>query len=57
MSPLQTLVLLRDNSTSESLTVRAGDMIGRWRVLVNSNYSVILKNGTDEIKLEMFGEP
>ena len=57
VSPAQTLVLLRDNSTSESVTVPAGGTIGRWQVLVDSNYGVKLKDGAEEIKLEMFAGP
>jgi hypothetical protein len=57
VSPLGTRVLLRDDSTSESVTVHAGNTIGRWHVLVDSNYSVKLKDGADEIKLEMFAAP
>ena len=57
VSPRQILVLLRNDSTSESVTVRDGDMIGRWHVLVDSNYSVKLKDGAEEMTLEMFAEP
>ena len=56
VTPLQTLVLLRDNSTSELVTVPANGTVGRWHVLVDSNYSVKLKDGAEEIKLEMFAE-
>jgi len=56
ITPQQTLVLLRDNATSELMTVPAGSTIGRWRVLVDSNYSVKLRDGAEEIKLEMFVE-
>jgi hypothetical protein len=50
----ETLVLLRDNTTSQLQTVRPGDSVGIWHVFVDSNYGVKLKNGTDVIKLEMF---
>ena len=56
VTPLQTLVLLRDNSTSELVTVPANGTVGRWHVLVDSSYSVKLKDGAEEIKLEMFAE-
>jgi hypothetical protein len=56
VTPLQTLVLLRDNSTSELVTVPANGAVGRWHVLVDSNYSVKLKDGAEEIKLEMFAD-
>jgi general secretion pathway protein N len=56
VTPAQTLVLLRDDATSELVTVPAGGVVGRWHVLVDSNYSVRLKDGAEEIKLEMFVE-
>ncbi len=54
VSDSQTLVLLRDNATSELRTVRSGESVGHWHVLVDSNFAVKLKNGAEEIKLEMF---
>jgi general secretion pathway protein N len=54
LADAQAVVLLRDNTTSELRTVRPGDSVGIWHVLVDSNYQVRLKNGADEIKLEMF---
>jgi len=56
VTPAQTLVLLRDNATSELVTVPAGGTVGRWHVLVDSNYSVKLQDGAEEMKLEMFVE-
>jgi hypothetical protein len=53
----ETLILLRDASTSESITIRPGEPIGKWHVFVESNYSVILKNGDEQLRLEMFAEP
>jgi general secretion pathway protein N len=57
VSPAETTVLLRDPSTSESVVVHAGDTVGHWRVLVDSNYAVTLKDGAREFRLEMFAEP
>jgi general secretion pathway protein N len=57
VSGAETLVLLSDNATSEVLTLHPGDSIGRWSVVVDSNYSAKLKNGSDEVKLEMFAQP
>jgi len=55
--PLETLILLRDASTSESITVRSGETVGKWRVFADSSYSVTLKDGAEELKLEMFALP
>ena len=57
VSPAETTVLLRDPATSELVTVHPGDTVGHWRVLVDLNYTVTLKDGPEEIKLEMFAEP
>jgi general secretion pathway protein N len=53
----ETLILLRDASTSESITIRPGEPIGKWHVFVESSYSVILKNGDEQFRLEIFAEP
>jgi hypothetical protein len=53
----ETLILLQDASTSESITVRSGDTMGKWRVFANSTYSVTLRSGDEQINLEMFAEP
>jgi len=57
VAPSETFVLLRDRRTSEELTVRSGDAVGAWRVLVDSNYAVIFKDANREFKLEMFAQP
>ena len=56
-SPSETIVLLRDPATSEFVTVHPGETVGRWRVLMDSNYIVTLKDGAEEIRLEMYPEP
>jgi hypothetical protein len=56
-SSSETIALLRDTSTSESLAVHSGETIGRWRVVINADHSVKLQDGSDEIQLEMFAEP
>jgi len=55
-SESETIVLLRDPATSEYFTARSGDTVGRWRISVDSNDAVILKDGSKEIRLEMFAE-
>ena len=57
VSPAQTIVLLRNSVTSRSVKTHSGESVGPWRVLVDSNYTVILKNGRRAFKLEMFAEP
>lgn len=57
VSPWETLVLLRNPATSESVTIHPGETFGRWHVLVESNDTVTLKDGAEEITLEMFAGP
>lgn len=57
VSPLGTTVLLRDLATSQSIAVHPGEKVGRWFIVVDSNDKVTLKNGADELKLEMYPEP
>ena len=57
VSPWETLVLLRNPATSESVTIHPGEAIGRWHVRVDSNDTVTLKDGAEEITLEMFAGP
>ena len=52
----ETIVLLRDAVTSEYVTARSGDTVGRWRISVDSNEAVTLKDGAKEVRLEMFAE-
>lgn len=56
-SSSESIALLRDTSTSESIAVHSGETIGRWRVVINTDHSVKLQDGSDEIELEMFAEP
>jgi general secretion pathway protein N len=57
VSRLETVVLLRDPATSESIAIHPGEKVGRWLVLVDSNDNVTLKDGTEELRLEMYPEP
>jgi general secretion pathway protein N len=57
VSPLETIVLLRDPATSESVTVHPGEKVGRWLVSVDANDNVTLKDGVEVLKLEMYPEP
>jgi len=56
-STSQSVALLRDTNTSESIAVRSGETIGRWRVLVDTDHSVKLQDDSDEVELEIFDEP
>jgi hypothetical protein len=56
MSASETIVLLHDLATSESVTARAGDSIGRWRISVDSKDAVTLKDGNQELRIEMYAE-
>jgi hypothetical protein len=56
VSASETIVLLRDPATSESVTVRPGDTVGPWRVSVDSNEAVTLKDGNKELRIEMYAE-
>jgi hypothetical protein len=56
-APSEMIALLRDTATSESIAVRSGETIGRWRVLVNTDHSVTLQDASGEIELEIFAEP
>ena len=56
VSASETIVLLRDPATSESVTARPGDTIGHWRVSVDSNEAVTLTDGNKELRIEMFAE-
>jgi general secretion pathway protein N len=49
-----TLVVLEDNSTSESIVVRSGDSYGRWRVTAESDDSVKLADESEELRLNLF---
>jgi hypothetical protein len=49
-----TLVVLEDNATSESIVVRSGDNYGRWRVSAETDDSVKLADGSEELRLTLF---
>jgi hypothetical protein len=57
VGPLETIVLLRDPTTSESVAVHPGEKVGRWLVSVDANDNVTLKDGDEELRLEMYPEP
>ncbi len=57
VSGLETIVLLRDPATSESVAVHPGEKVGRWLVSVDTNDNVTLKDGDEELRLEMYPEP
>jgi general secretion pathway protein N len=48
------LIVLEDNATSESIIVRSGDSYGRWRVIAESDDSVKLADGSEELRLTLF---
>jgi hypothetical protein len=56
-SQSQSLAFLRDTNTSESIAVRSGETIGRWRVVVDTDHSVKLQDDSHEVELEIFNEP
>ena len=56
-SPDETLILLKDGTTSDFITVRSGDSVGTWRVVADTSYKARLIKGKDEITLEMFAAP
>jgi hypothetical protein len=49
-----TLVVLEDESTSESVVVRSGDSFGPWQVVAETDHSVRLAAGGEEVVLELF---
>jgi hypothetical protein len=53
----ETIVLLQDAGTSELITVRSGQSVGRWQIVANSNYSAKITDGKEEFTLQMFAEP
>jgi hypothetical protein len=57
VSSSQTIVVLHDPNTSESISVRSGDTVGPWRVLVDSDHSVKLQGDAAEFELNILAEP
>jgi len=50
----ETIVVLRNIATSESISLRSGESVGPWRVKALSDHSVVLSDGTKEFTLELF---
>jgi hypothetical protein len=50
----ETIVVLRNVATSESISLRSGESVGPWRVQAQNDHSVILSDGTKQFTLEMF---
>src|SRR5262245_24233834 len=49
-----TLIVLEDESASETVVVRSGGSYGRWRVTATSDDTVKLADGSEELHLELF---
>jgi hypothetical protein len=49
-----TLVVLEDQNTSESVVVRSGDSFGPWQVVAETDHSVRLAAGGEEVVLNLF---
>jgi hypothetical protein len=49
-----TLIVLEDTASSTSIVVRSGDSYGRWRVSAESDNSVKLADGSQELRLRLF---
>jgi hypothetical protein len=54
VKPSETIVVLRNVATSESISLRSGESVGAWRVEARNDHSVILTDGTQQFTLEMF---
>jgi general secretion pathway protein N len=54
VKPSETIVVLRNVATSESISLRSGESVGAWRVEAQNDHSVILTDGTQQFTLEMF---
>jgi hypothetical protein len=57
IEPSATIVLLRDLARAESVTVRSGEKFGRWRLVVETDRTVKLRDGGEELELAIFAEP
>jgi general secretion pathway protein N len=49
-----TLIVLEDTASATSIVVRSGESYGRWRVSVESDDSVKLADGSQELRLRLF---
>jgi hypothetical protein len=56
VKPSETIVVLRNVVTSQSISLRSGESVGAWRVQAQNDHSVILSDGTQQFTLEMFTE-
>jgi hypothetical protein len=54
VKPSETIVVLRNVATSETISLRSGESVGTWRVEAQNDHSVILTDGTQQFTLEMF---
>ena len=54
VKPSETIVMLRNIATSQSISLRSGESVGPWRVTAQNDHSVVLSDGTKQITLEMF---
>jgi hypothetical protein len=54
VKPSETIVVLRNIATSESVSLRSGESVGPWRVEAQNDHSVVLSDGTKQFTLEMF---
>ena len=54
VKPSETIVVLRNIATSESISLRSGESVGPWLVKAQSDHSVVLSDGTKEFTLELF---
>lgn len=52
--PSETIVVLRNVATSESISLRSGESVGPWRVKAQNDHSVVLSNGTQQFTLELY---
>jgi hypothetical protein len=51
-----TFVLLEDLDTSEPVVARAGEKVGAWRIVVETDRTVTLVGEGERIRLQMFEE-
>jgi hypothetical protein len=51
-----TFVLLEDLDSSEPVVVRAGEKVGAWRIVVETDHTVTLVGEGERIRLRMFEE-
>ena len=54
VKPSETIVVLRNIATSESISLRSGESVGPWQVNAQNDHSVVLSDGTKQFTLELF---